>query len=447
MLLKRGLLDSTFHHTEESPFASADGNGNTDRKGWKDHYSITLNQQWLHSSTWRAYASPTLDEDLREATWPQLIGGTQQKYSVMEPENDMAVEQKTHCVTQSTTNGLGFIRSDPTTLEMSIEAAKQTQMHVDPTKFHWGLKSVAAYDVFRKHSGSEDKAPWQEFTCQQVYLLDCRPDTQQTDSKFRDAPWRKKDTPKIANKTQRRPPTPPPPPRKRTAVFSEPTEGCRALKHDDHNPQKIPTAATPFRCSQENRPDAIMTTHAVHHHDGGNGMSLSSYAPICSKTQIKRYPKPPPPPDRSKGNQLSPCIVPLPQQKRCASMKPNWALHNEDNSGMKTAAHQYYRETAKRKEMWTGARTKTQQRRDRKKEMRIKKYRRLNNLRWDAPTTGAGKLRREQKKKAKLRIKMDMMREFMRAGLFEHRSREANTTRDTDQEKKQLVQLNLQSSI
>ena len=257
----------------------------------------------------------------------------------------------------------------------------------------------------------------------------------------------KKNTPKIANKTQRRPPTPPPPPRKRTAVFSEPTAGGKALKNDNDNQKKIPIAATPFRSSQEIRPDAIMTTHAVHHHDGENGLKLSTYAPICSKTQIKRYPNPPPPPNRSKGNQLRPCIVPLPQQIQCTSIKQNWALHNEDNSGMKTAAHQYYRETAKRKEIWTGARTKTQQRRDRKKEMRIKKYKKLNNLRWDAPTTGAGRLRREQKKKAKLRIEMDMMREFMRAGLLEHRPRETNTTGDTDQEKKQLVQLNFQTRI
>ena len=399
MLLKRGLLASTFHHTEESPFASAGGNRNTDRKGWKDHYPIPLNQQWPDSRTWRACASPALDEDLPDASWPQLIGGTQPEYSVIEPENDMVVQQKTHGLTPSKTDPLDFIHSGPTTLEMSIEAAKQTQMHVNTTSNHWSVQRVADYEVLRKHSESEDKAPWQEFTCQQVYLLDCRPDTQQTDSKFRDAPWRKKDAPKIANKIQRRPPTPPPPPRKRTAVFSEPTEGGKALKHDDHNEKKIPTAATPFRCSQENRPDAIMETHAVHHHDGGNGMSLSTYAPSCSSTQLKGYPNPPPPGDRSKGNQLSPCIVSLPQKKKCASMKPNWALHNEDNSGMKTAAHQHYRETAKRKEMWTGARTKTQQRRDRKKEMRIKKYRRLNNLRWDAPTTGAGRLRREQKKK------------------------------------------------
>ena len=92
---------------------------------------------------------------------------------------------------------------------------------------------------------------------------------------------------------------------------------------------------------------------------------------------------------------------------------------------MKTAAHQYYRETAKRKEIWTDARTKTQQRRDRKKEMRIKTYKKLNNLRWDAPTTGAGRLRRGWQRKAKLKIEMDMMREFMRAGLLEHRPREA----------------------
>ena len=176
-------------------------------------------------------------------------------------------------------------------------------------------------------------------------------------------------------------------------------------------------------------------------------MSLSTYAPSCSGTQLKGYPNPPPPQDRSKGNQFSPCIMSLPQKKQCDSMKPNWPLHNEDNSGMKTTAHQHYRKTAKRKKMWTGARTKTQQRRDRKKQMRIKTYRRFNNLRWNAPTTGAGKLRREQKKKAKLRIKMDMMREFMRARLFEHRPREANTTGDTDQEKKQLLQLKLQTSI
>ena len=145
----------------------------------------------------------------------------------MDPENDKAVQQKTHCLTPSKTDPLGFIHSDPTTLEMSSEAAKQTQMHVNTTSNHWGVKRVADYEVLRKHSESEDKAPWQEFTCQQVYLLDCRPDTQQTDSKFRDAPWRKKDTPKIANKTRRRPPTPPSPPRKRTAVFS--VSACQFL--------------------------------------------------------------------------------------------------------------------------------------------------------------------------------------------------------------------------
>ena len=220
MLLRRGLLASTFHHTEESPFASADGNGNTDRKGWKDHYPIPLNQQWPDSRTWRAYGSKALDGVLREATWPQLIGGTQQEYSVIEPENDVAVQQRTHCLTPSKTDPLGFIHSDPTTLEMSSEAAKQTKMNVNTTSNHWGVRRVADYKVLRKHSGSKDKTPWQELRCQQVYLLDCRPDTQQTESKFRDAPWRKKDTSKIANKNRRRPPTPPSPPRKRTAVFS-----------------------------------------------------------------------------------------------------------------------------------------------------------------------------------------------------------------------------------
>ena len=106
---------------------------------------------------------------------------------------------------------------------------------------------------------------------------------------------------------------------------------------------------------------------------------------------------------------------------------------------MTTAAHQYYRETAKRKEMWTGARTKTQQRRDRKKEMRIKKYKKLKDLGWDVPTTGAGRLRREQKKKAKLKLETDMMREFMRAGLFGHRPRAASTEEDKNHQMQQSV--------
>ena len=114
---------------------------------------------------------------------------------------------------------------------------------------------------------------------------------------------------------------------------------------------------------------------------------------------------------------------------------------------MQTAAHKYYRKTAKPAEIWTGARTKTQQRRDRKKEMRIKKYKKLKDLGWDVPTTGAGRLRREQKKKAKLKLEMDMMREFMRAGLFGHRPRAASTTEDEDHQMEQLVQLNLHTSI
>ena len=223
-------------------------------------------------------------------------------------------------------------------------------------------------------------------------------------------------------------------------------------------------------------------------------MSSSMYAPVCSKPQIKRYPDPPPPPDRSKRHQMSQYIVPVPEHQQIVSNRssscmyglvgtkygepqippphpwaasllesaastsghrqypkksPNgaeWALHNRNNSGLQTAAHKYYRETAKRAEIWTGARTKTQQRRDRKKEMRIKKYKKLKDLGWDVPTTGAGRLRREQNKKAKLKLEMDMMREFMGARLFGHRPRAASTTEDGDHQMGQLVQLNLHTS-
>ena len=65
----------------------------------------------------------------------------------------------------------------------------------------------------------------------------------------------------------------------------------------------------------------------------------------------------------------------------------------------------------------------------------------------ECPNDRCGEIAARTEKKTKLRIKMDMMREFMRARLFEHRPREGNTTGDTDQEKKQLLQLKLQTSI
>ena len=68
-----------------------------------------------------------------------------------------------------------------------------------------------------------------------------------------------------------------------------------------------------------------------------------------------------------------------------------------------SAARSSKQKSKDRADIWKGARTKTQQRRDRGEKMRIKKYKQLKEAGHNVPTTGAARMRREQRKKAKER--------------------------------------------
>ena len=74
------------------------------------------------------------------------------------------------------------------------------------------------------------------------------------------------------------------------------------------------------------------------------------------------------------------------------------------NHGKLAAAGWTKQKNKERADTWTGARTETQQRRDRGKIMRIKNYKQLKEAGYNVPTTGAARIRREQKKKADKRL-------------------------------------------
>ena len=78
-------------------------------------------------------------------------------------------------------------------------------------------------------------------------------------------------------------------------------------------------------------------------------------------------------------------------------------MQKRKDRGKLAAAPSSSQKTTNRADIWTGARTKTQQRRDRGKDMRIKINKRLRDAGYDVPMTGAASRRRKQQTKAKLR--------------------------------------------
>ena len=217
-------------------------------------------------------------------------------------------------------------------------------------------------------------------------------------TKFPGAPWRKKtggageqphrDISQKATPTLTRiPPAPPPPPRRSSPSHTRPVSSTTHKK----NPVPPPPPPPP-RCSSTSRPQPVITRTS----------SSTSTTTVCSHYQ--GLPIPPPDPKTLALLAVAPSSNKKRRDRAESWRGERWNTQMAGNHGKLAAAGWSKQKNKKRADTWTGARTETQQRRDRGKRMRIKYYKELKAAGYNVPTTGAGKIRREQKKKTDERL-------------------------------------------
>ena len=140
-----------------SKLASADTKLKTEvTNDQQDHYHHSRKQHNADSNAWRASKSATLDQE-EQATAPSLV--------------------------------LGSTQLD---LEESIEAPTPARMDEGSGKKQSDLENEAVHKVFHKHSTAGDSTAWKRDSGQDTYSQDCRSGSLQTETRFADAPWRKK---------------------------------------------------------------------------------------------------------------------------------------------------------------------------------------------------------------------------------------------------------------
>ena len=195
-------------------------------------------------------------------------------------------------------------------------------------------------------------------------------------TRFPDAPWRKKT---CAAGEQ---------PHGDTSVNATPT-----LK-------KLPVPPPPPGCSSTSQTRPVMTPPPAPL-DEVTSTSSSMCAPVCSR--YRGLPVPPPDPKTLALLAAAPSSSQKRKDRAESSSGGRSITQIKKNRGKLAAARSSRQESKDRADIWRGARTKTQQRRDRGKQTRIKKYNKLKEAGHDVPTTGAASMRREQRKKAKVK--------------------------------------------